>query len=132
MKKNKVPQSLYGTPKSKVVKVSASSMTQGIKDLEAKKKYDSLMKMYEEKSKDYVEVLDLYQACIRTGVSNEMYQQALLKCEELIAANKSLDEAVSAEKKNVELLKHQAHNNATYISRLNDVIAALNLQIFKK
>jgi len=111
---------------------SAASITKGLKDLENQKKYDSLMKMYEQKSKDYNEIVELYEALVRSGVSNEMYQESLLKCEELIAANKSCAEKLTAEKHNVELLKQQIQNNSAYIGRLNEVIALLNLQIFKK
>lgn len=87
-------------------------------------------KLYEQKAKDYVEVLDLYQNCINTSVSQETFEESLKKCEELIAANKSCAEQLASEKKSVELLQQQIQNKDVYITRLNNVIAQLNIQIF--
>ena len=124
MKKANKPQQIYGTGKAPM---TGQTMVVGKKP----QKQINYKAMYEQKAKDYVEVLDLYQSCIRSGVSNETYEEALLKCEELIAANKTVAEQLSTERKNVELLQQQVHNKDVYISRLNSVIGQLNIQIFK-
>ena len=144
MKKANKPQQIYGTSKSpmtgqtmvvgkkvKQLTPTLSSMTKGLKDIESKMKYNTLMALYEEKRKDYDEVCELYQNIIQTSVSQEIFDESVKKCEELIAANKSCAEQLSTERKNVELLQQQVHNKDVYISRLNSVIGQLNIQIFK-
>ena len=142
-KQNK-PQQIYGTSKApmtgqtmvvgkkvKQLTPTLSSMTKGLKDIESKMKYNTLMALYEEKRKDYDEVCELYQNIIQTSVSQEIFDESVKKCEELIAANKTVAEQLSTERKNVELLQQQVHNKDVYISRLNSVIGQLNIQIFK-
>ena len=144
MKKANKPQQIYGTSKSpmtgqtmvvgkkvKQLTPTLSSMTKGLKDIESKMKYNTLMALYEEKRKDYDEVCELYQNIIQTSVSQEIFDESVKKCEELIAANKTVAEQLSTERKNVELLQQQVHNKDVYISRLNSVIGQLNIQIFK-
>ena len=142
-KQNK-PQQIYGTGKApmtgqtmvvgkkvKQLTPTLSSMTKGLKDIESKMKYNTLMALYEEKRKDYDEVCELYQNIIQTSVSQEIFDESVKKCEELIAANKTVAEQLSTERKNVELLQQQVHNKDVYINRLNSVIGQLNIQIFK-
>lgn len=144
MKKANKPQQIYGTSKSpmtgqtmvvgkkvKQLTPTLSSMTKGLKDIESKMKYNTLMALYEEKRKDYDEVCELYQNIIQTSVSQEIFDESVKKCEELIAANKTVAEQLSTERKNVELLQQQVHNKDVYINRLNSVIGQLNIQIFK-
>jgi len=124
MKKANKPQQIYGTSKAPM---TGQTMVVGKKP----QKQIDYMAMYEQKAKDYIEILELYRNCIKSGVSNETYEEALLKCEELIAANKLCGEQLATERKNVELLQQQVHNKDVYIGRLNSVIGQLNIQIFK-
>jgi len=100
--------------------------------------YEALQAAYKElmatsvAKKTYSEIMEVYNNLSETCFTQEQYQEVITKCEELIAANKSCAEQLTAENHNVELLKQQIQNNSAYIGRLNEVIALLNLQIFKK